>query len=165
MDTAPAFRIRPFAEADRALVARLINDLQEAECAMEANRAHWADGGRAYADWTLEEVAQNAGAIFIAETEAGEAIGLVTCWRAEDASDITVVAAARVHLYVSDLVVVPQWRGRGIAGRLLAEAERHGRALGLAQMTIGVLAVNDAARRAYAKAGFDDYEMLLRKRL
>jgi GNAT superfamily N-acetyltransferase len=62
-------------------------------------------------------------------------------------------------------VVAPDWRGRGIAGLLLAEAERHGRALGLAQMTIGVLAVNEAARRAYAKAGFDDYEMLLRKRL
>jgi len=165
MSNAPAVRVRPYVEADRDLVARLINDLQEAECAMESNRARWADGGRAYAEWTLEEVAQNAGAVFISESAAGQAIGLLTCWRAEDASDITVVADARVHLYVSDLVVVPDWRGRGIAGLLLAEAERHGRALGLAQMTIGVLAVNEAARRAYAKAGFDDYEMLLRKRL
>jgi len=165
MDTVPTVRIRPYCDQDRALVCALINALQEAECVMEANRAHWPDGGLAYGDWTLKEVAENDGAIFIAETKAGDAIGLVTCWRAEDASDITVVPEARVHLYVSDLVVLPEWRGRGVAGVLLAKAEEHGRALGLAQMTIGVLAQNAAARRAYVKAGFEDYEMLLRKRL
>ena len=165
MDTAPTFRIRPYRDEDRATVCALINLLQEAECAMEANRAHWSDGGMAYTDWTLTEIAQNNGAIFLAETEAGDPIGLVTCWRAEDQTDITVMPEARVHLYVSDLVVKAAWRGRGVASVLLAEAERHGRALGIAQMTIGVLAVNEAARRAYAKAGFGEYEMLLRKPL
>lgn len=163
MDAALTVRIRPYREQDRALVCALINALQEAERVMEANRAHWPDGGLTYGDWTLREVAENKGAIFIAETENGNAIGLLSCWRAEDPSDITVVPEARVHLYVSDLVVLPDWRGRGIAGALLAEAEKHGRTLGLAQMTIGVLAVNEAARRAYTKAGFEYYEMLLRK--
>lgn len=157
--------IRSYRPDDRALIATLINALQEAECAMEANRAHWADGGEAYSDWTLGEVAANDGAIFIAETEAGEAIGLATCWRAEDHTDITVRPEARAHLYVSDLIVLPAWRGQGIGGALLAEAEKHGRALGIRQMTIGVLAANAAARRAYAKAGFEDYELLLRKPL
>jgi ribosomal protein S18 acetylase RimI-like enzyme len=165
MDTSATFRIRPYRDQDRGAVCALINALQEAECGMEANRAHWRDGGQAYGDWTLAEVAANDGAIFLAEAESGEAIGLVTCWRAEDPTDITVLQEARVHLYVSDIVVLPNWRGQGVAGALLAQAEKHGRALGLAQVTIGVLAVNTAARRAYAKAGFDEYEMLLRKRL
>jgi GNAT superfamily N-acetyltransferase len=165
MDTVPAFQIRAYCERDRGLVAALINLLQEAECAMEGNRAHWADGGLAYADRTLAEIAQNNGAAYLAEGSSGDAIGLVTCWRAEDPSDITVMPEARAHLYVSDLVVVPDWRGRGVAGALLAETERHGRALGLTQMTIGVLAVNHSARRAYEKSGFEEYEMLLRKRL
>ena len=158
-------RIRSYRPEDRTLVTAMINALQEAECAMEANRAHWADGGRAYTDWTLDEVAAHDGAIFIAESEAGEAIGLATCWRAEDKTDITVRPEAQVHLYVSDLFVRPEWRGQGIGVALLAEAEKHGRALGIGQMTIGVLAVNAAARRAYAKAGFEDYELLLRKPL
>ena len=165
MNSARAFRIRAYRDGDRAVLCALLNELQEAECAMESNRAHWADRGLAYAGWLLEEVTANAGATFIAETEAGEAIGLLSCWRAEDASDITLVPEVRVHLYVSDLVVRPDRRGRGVAGALLVEAERYGRSLGLAQMTIGVLAVNAAARRAYAKAGFEDYEMVLRKRL
>lgn len=147
------------------MVRRLLNALQEAECVMEASRAHWADGGATYADWMLTTVENHEGATFIAEVEDGAVIGLLSCWRAEDAADITVVPAARVHLYVSDLVVLPDWRGRGVAGALIAEAERHARGLGIAQMTIGVLASNAAARRSYAKAGFEDYEMLLRKKL
>lgn len=159
------FRIRSYEPGDLAAARRLLNELQEAECAMESNRAHWPDRAAQYTDWMLDEAAANDGAVWIAESERGEAIGLMSCWRAEDPTDITVEPAARVHLYVSDLVVAPEWRGRGIAGALLAEAERHGRALGLAQMTIGVLSVNEPARRAYEKAGFAEYEMLLRKRL
>jgi GNAT superfamily N-acetyltransferase len=143
----------------------MIQGLQEAECRMDWSRAHWADGAAAYTDWTLEEIAAHSGAAFLAEAADGTSIGIVTCWRADDPTDITVTPAARVHLYVSDLFVVEAWRGRNVAGALLARAEEYGRALGLAQMTIGVLAVNHAARRAYDKAGFQDYEMLLRKRL
>src|SRR5256885_1207629 len=100
------FRIRPYREADLAPVRAMLNGLQEYECTIEANRAHWADGAAAYADWMLEEAAQNSGAVLVAESDTGAAIGLLTCWRAEDATDITVVPAARVHLYISELFVL-----------------------------------------------------------
>ena len=147
------------------MVRALMRLLQDFERAVEPSRADWADGGAAYADWVLAEVAAHDGALLIAESAGGAAIGVLSCWRAADETDIVVVPEARVHLYVSDLVVLPDWRGRGVAGSLLAEAERHGRALGLTQMTVGVLAANATARHAYAKAGFEDYEMLLRKKL
>jgi GNAT superfamily N-acetyltransferase len=113
----------------------------------------------------LDEIGTHSGAVFIAETLDGTPIGAVTCWRADDPTDLTVTPEARIHLYVSDLFVVESWRGQDVAGALLAAAEQHGRHLGLAQMTIGLLAVNQAARRAYEKSGFADYELLLRKRL
>jgi GNAT superfamily N-acetyltransferase len=159
------FRIRPYRDTDLPVLRQMIQDLQEAECGMDSSRTHWADGGAAYTDWTLGEMAAYSGAAFMAETEEGAPVGVVTCWRADDPADITVTPEARVHLYVSDLFVIESWRGRDVAGALLAAAEQHGRALGLAQMTIGLLAVNHAARRAYEKSGFADYEMLLRKRL
>jgi GNAT superfamily N-acetyltransferase len=159
------FRIRPYRDADLPILRGMIQGLQEAECGMDSSRAHWADGAAAYTDWTLDEMAAHAGAAFLAEAPDGTAIGVVTCWRADDPADITVTPEARVHLYVSDLFVIESWRGRNVAGALLEAAEQHGRALGLALMTIGLLAVNQAARRAYEKSGFQDYEMLLRKRL
>jgi GNAT superfamily N-acetyltransferase len=164
MSDQPRFRIRPYEERDFGTVRAMLDGLQEYECTIEANRAHWADRGAAYAEWMLEESAQNQGAVVIAESE-GAVIGLLTCWRAEDASDITVVPEARVHLYISELFVAEAWRGRGVAGALLAAAEGHARSIGIAQVTIGSLATNASARRAYAKAGFEDYEILLRKRV
>jgi GNAT superfamily N-acetyltransferase len=159
------FRIRPYRAADLSILRDMIQGLQEAERGMDSSRAHWADGGAAYTNRTVDEMATHSGAAFVAEASDGSAIGIVTCWRAEDPTDITVTPEARAHLYVSDLFVTESWRGWGVAGALLAAAEQHGRGLGLAQMTIGLLAVNQAARRAYEKSGFEDYELLLRKRL
>jgi GNAT superfamily N-acetyltransferase len=165
MSDHPGCRIRSYEDRDLKPVRAMLNGLQEYECTIEPDRAHWADGGAAYADWMLEESAQNQGAVFIAESEEGTIVGLLTCWRAEDATDMTVVPQARVHLYISELFVAEPWRGRGVAGALLATAETHARGIGIAQVTIGSLASNKSARRAYAKAGFDDYEILLRKRV
>ena len=159
------FEIRPYRDADLPNLRRMVQGLQQAECALDASRARWADDGAAYTDWMLEEVAANTGAVFIAVAPDGVAIGMVACWRAEDLTDITVTPEARVHLYVSDIFVIESCRGQNVAGALLGAAEQHGRGLGLAQMTIGLLAVNHAARRAYEKSGFSDYELFLRKRL
>jgi GNAT superfamily N-acetyltransferase len=159
------FEIRPYRDADLADLRRMVLGLQKAECGMDASRAHWADDGAAYADWMLEGVAANDGAVFMAAAPDGTAVGMVSCWRAEDLTDITVNPESRVHLYVSDIFVIETFRGQNVAGALLDACEQHGRRLGLAQMTIGLLAVNHAARRAYEKSGFSDYELLLRKRL
>ena len=157
--------IRPYRDADLPALRRMVLGLQDAERAMESSRAAWTDGGRAYADKLLAEVAANSGAVFMAESVDGTAIGMVSCWRAEDPTDMTVTPEARVHLYVSDIFVLDDRRGQNVAGALLEAAEAHGRTLGLAQMTIGLLAVNHAAQRAYEKSGFEDYEVYLRKRL
>lgn len=159
------FHIRPYVAADLPAFRRMALGLQQAECRMESNRAAWADDGGAYSDWVMEEVAAHSGAIFMAESNDGTAIGMVSCWRVEDETDITVRPEARPHLYVSDIFVIESWRGRDVAGALLAAADAHGRALGLAFVTIGLLAVNHAAQRAYEKSGFEAYEVYLRKRL
>jgi GNAT superfamily N-acetyltransferase len=159
------FRIRPYTEADLPAFRRMALGLQVAEVRMESNRAVWIDDGGAYTDWVMEEVASHCGAIFMAESNDDSAIGMVSCWRVEDKTDITVRPEARPHLYVSDIFVIEPWRGRNVAGALLEAADTHGRALGLAFVTIGLLAVNHAAQRAYEKSGFEAYEVYLRKRL
>jgi ribosomal protein S18 acetylase RimI-like enzyme len=163
------YRIRRFADADRSALGGLSNALQDAERVMESNRAHWPETAGGYADEIVSEMASRNGAIFVAEsTPAGpepkQLVGYVTCREGYE-DDRIIAEPARHYLYVSDLYVADAWRGKGIASALLAAAEGHGRALKLDQVRIGALAANADARRAYAKAGFEDYEIVLRKRL
>src|SRR5689334_7106204 len=119
------FEIRPYRDADLPNLRRMVQGLQDAECGMDPGRARWADGGAAYCDWMLEEVAANDGAVFIASAPGGTAVGMVSCWRAEDPTDITVKPGCRAHLYVSDIFVHEAFRGKDVAGALLAAAEAH----------------------------------------
>lgn len=157
-------RVRPYADTDRDRLQVMMNALQAAERVMEPDRADWPDRAASYVELVLAVVAAKRGAIFVAETPASGLIGFVTCWQ-EYEDDPTIVEAERNYLYVGDLYVAEAVRGRGIAGSLLAATEAHGRVLALKQTRIGVLSVNSAARRSYEKAGFAEYEMLLRKRL
>jgi ribosomal protein S18 acetylase RimI-like enzyme len=103
------------------------------------------------------------GAILLAEQD-GTAIGYIAFYAAT-LDGLELRDAARQSLYISDLCVVPTLRGKGIAGRLLAEAERQCRALQLPRLSIGVLAANDAARAAYRRAGYVPYEFWLEKHI
>lgn len=162
-----AYQIRPFADSDRAALGTLSNALQDAERVMELNRALWPEAAGGYADEIVHEMASRNGAIFVAEstgTETPQVIGYVTCRQSYE-DDRIIAEPARHYLYVSDLYVSNAWRGKGVARALLEAAEGHGRALKLNQVRIGALAANADARQTYAKAGFEEYEVVLRKRI
>jgi ribosomal protein S18 acetylase RimI-like enzyme len=153
--------IRRAAERDRPSVLRLAMLLQEAEHAMHPSRR----SGASLAPVAVEELGRrtqgDAGAILLAEQD-GAPIGYVAFY-ADRLESLELRPEAHRFLYVSDLCVEPGARGRGIAGRLLAEAEAACRRLGLPRLTIGVLAANEAARAAYRRAGYGPYELWLEK--
>lgn len=91
-------------------------------------------------------------------------VGYMAC-RIETDDAPAETADSNVFGYISDVFVAPEARGRGIAGILVAEAERRLRPLGVTRLRLGSLAMNDQAIRAYRKAGFADYEVVLEKRL
>ena len=55
---------------------------------------------------------------------------------------------------VHDVMVIPEQRGRGVAGRMLHEIERIAREHDCCRITLEVLDSNLSARSAYAKLGF-----------
>lgn len=67
--------------------------------------------------------------------------------------------ACKPLLNVHDLVVAPEYRGRGISKRLLAKAEEIARGLGCCKLTLEVLEGNKVAQAAYKAYGFDGYEL------
>jgi len=63
-------------------------------------------------------------------------------------------AEAEGGLYLSRLAVLPAWRGRGIAGALLAAAERAALVAGLPRLHLGTRLALAGNRRLFAAHGF-----------
>lgn len=70
-------------------------------------------------------------------------------------------AVTRRYVYVHSLYVVPEWRGRGIARRLVRRALRWGVRCGARQARIEMAASNAAAGRLYGSFGFVTRERML----
>ena len=67
--------------------------------------------------------------------------------------------ACKPLLNVHDMVVTPEYRGRGISKRLLARAEEIAINLGCCKLTLEVLEGNKIAQAAYMAYGFEGYEL------
>ena len=67
--------------------------------------------------------------------------------------------ACKPLLNIHDIVVLPDFRQRGIAARLLARAELIARQLGCCKLTLEVLENNLGAQASYRKAGFAPYQL------
>ena len=75
---------------------------------------------------------------FVAKAE-GEMIGFCLCWTSS---------------FVKDLVVAPEWQGRGLGAALLATAMTALRERGATVVQLKVVTVNAGARRLYERMGF-----------
>ncbi len=58
------------------------------------------------------------------------------------------------RLYLASLYLLPSFQGKGIGGRLLRAAEERAVAHGLAEIWVGVMVQNEAARGFYERRGF-----------
>ena len=67
--------------------------------------------------------------------------------------------ACQPLLNVHDLIVLREFRGQGIARKLLLKAEEIAISLGCCKLTLEVLEGNEAAQAAYRAAGFAAYEL------
>ena len=75
---------------------------------------------------------------FVAKAE-GEVIGCCLCWTSS---------------FVKDLVVAPEWQGRGLGAALLATAMTALRERGATVVQLKMVTANAGARRLYERMGF-----------
>ncbi len=65
--------------------------------------------------------------------------------------------AARALINIHDIVVLPQWRGHGVAHALFDAVDEIAQTEGACKITLEVLSGNDRAKALYSKRGFGDY--------
>ena len=66
---------------------------------------------------------------------------------------------AKPLINIHDVVVLPDYRRKGLTALMFAEVERIARAKGCCKLTLEVLEGNDVAKAAYKKQGFSGYEL------
>jgi ribosomal protein S18 acetylase RimI-like enzyme len=153
--------IRPAGEDDTSNLRHAIVELQDYERRLHDTRLP----GEAIANAYLAHLEESAadGAILVAEFN-GTFAGFVAGWIEEDSSVAETPDSNRFG-YVSDICVLPAFRGRRIASLLLDELERRFREAGVVRMRVSVLAANASARASYEAAGFAEYEVVYEKRV
>jgi len=149
------------ADADRLIEAMI--DQQEYERKLHDTRLPGAQMAAVYLQHVKESAARNNGTIWVAELD-GVFAGYAACW-VEHECNVAETADSNRFGYIADTYVIPRLRGRGVVADLLQAAESCLRASGVQRIRIGALAANASALQAYAKHGFEAYEVVMEKRV
>jgi ribosomal protein S18 acetylase RimI-like enzyme len=152
--------IRPARPADLPDLRRAVVELQEYERRLHATRLPGEQIADAYLTW-VQRRAEKSGAVFVAEIRRAFA-GFAAGWIVED-NNIAETADSNRAGYVSDICVMPAYRGQRIAVELLSAIERHLARAGITRLRLGTLAANASARASYESAGFTPYEIIYEK--
>jgi ribosomal protein S18 acetylase RimI-like enzyme len=99
------------------------------------------------------ELAKRPHAFSVLAFISGEPVGLVNCFEGFS------TFACRPLINVHDVVVIASARGMGISQKMLAKVEEIARQRGCCKITLEVLEGNEAAKGAYRKLGFADYQL------
>lgn len=148
--------------ADEAAILSFITGLQDYEAAFEPNRRR--DPGFAQEHWReLQRRHAEKHGIFLIAEDAGVPVGWACAH--DEMGELFVIQAERLHGYLAELFVSPQARGRGLGRALIEGCEAWARGRGHKLLTIGVLARNPSAVRAYEGTGYEPYSINMRRYL
>src|SRR3984885_1278410 len=147
---------------DEPAILSFITGLQDYEAAFEPDRRrdpnfaveHWRD--------VQHRCAEMHGIFLVAEDD-GNPVGWA--FAHDIPGHLFVVAPERRHGSIAELFVVPEARGKGLGRALIEGCEAWVRGRAHQLLTLGVLARNARAIRAYEGAGFTPYTLILRRYL
>jgi len=155
-----ALTIRAATQADRPRLRQAVIELQEYERRRNMTRLPGEQIAGAYLAWMWQR-ADAAGALLVAEIN-GRFAGFVAGW-VEDAAYVAETADSSRFGLISDIFVVPEYRGHRIAARLIEAIERDLATRCVTRLRITALASNGSARRSYEHAGLAPYDVLHEK--
>ena len=111
----------------------------------------------------MQRQAEATGTILVAESN-GHFVGFVAGW-IEETANVAETPDSNRFGYISDICVMPAFRGQGIAQHLLHEIENFFRATGMTRLRIAALATSTSAQACYHRACFIPYEVVYEKRI
>lgn len=153
--------IREYRPEDARHVEECFVELQDFLHGLEP-QVREGKAARQYFDAMFARCADTQGKIFVAEA-ARRVVGFICLWAKVQSEELDEEPSE--YAYISDLVVLPAYRGRGLGRALLEKAEAHARLHGATTLKIESLAKNEGATTLYRNFGFSAYQILLVKNL
>lgn len=153
--------IRDYRPDDAHVVRRCVIELQEFERTIDPGLRAGEAMADAYCEQMDARCQRSGGQIFVAEI-AGAVVGFVTVIAREPFTELD--EPPGTYALITDLVVLPAQRNKGIGRALLERAEAYARLAGARELRIGVLVQNELARRLYLAADFQPHLEILTKR-
>lgn len=154
------FVVRPARPGDLPDLRQAIVELQEYERRLHRTRLPGEQIADAYLAWLQQQTATTGG-VLVAEV-AGKFAGFATGWIVAE-ENLAETADLNRAGYVSDICVMPAYRGHRVAGELLSAIERQLASRGITRVRIASLAANASAQTAYQRAGYEPYEIVFEK--
>ncbi len=156
-------KVIPYDTQYRSSVLELMCLLQDHERTLSPDRPPSADVSALQLDYLLSATPALTGAFLIA-IDDDVAVGLIVGFQDHEPEGTH-------HVYpdyqqfglITDFVVSTSYQGKGVAGKLLAEAKAFCKTLGLQSLRLSVLQANQRVRGFYEKAGFKPYEVTYRQ--
>ena len=156
----PSLTIRDASPMDRPQLRRAVIELQGYERRLHDTRLPGEQIADAYLAWIENQVGKQ-GALLIAQIDRRFA-GFVAGW-IEHSDSIGETPDSSRFGYISDVCVMPEFRGQRIAPRLLSAIEDRLSIVGITRIRICSVASNTSARASYERAGFQPYEITYEK--
>jgi ribosomal protein S18 acetylase RimI-like enzyme len=148
--------IRPAAAADRAFLDSLNDRLIQEASGPGLTRENFVAFQTGYTKSALDAPSPGS-ATLIAEDRSGTRLGYIHLESTED------ILSGPTAGYVSILAVTAEAEGRGVATRLMEEAEGWARAEGYRFLLLDVFGSNATARRFYERKGYVIDSLRLRR--
>ena len=152
--------IRAYGAEDGASLRDCIAELQDAERAIDGRLRPGGAIASDYLDAMLDDCRRYAGQVFVLEVD-GVVAGFTTVFARVPFERLDEPPGD--YALIAELLVRREYRRRGYARALLAHGERYAASEGAAELRIGVLSDNTAARTLYFDVGFRPYLETLSK--
>ncbi len=157
-------KTRPYAPEDVPAIKALLAELQKVEAAHQPVRKAsptamaddvWEETSRLLADGKAHVVVAEADGLVV-----GVGIGFES-----QSSDLSLTVEARRTGYISDLVIAPGLRGKGLGRAILGDLFARFRERGLKTARIAAISENAGAIKLYQEIGFKPVSIALERSL
>jgi GNAT superfamily N-acetyltransferase len=152
--------VRDYKSSDEAALLECIIELQDIEREIFSRTAAGSVVAKPYLEHRVGICRVNRGKILVVEQD-GCVVGFsaVQVWKNSE----EVHEEPYEYAYISEVIVLEEYRGRGFGSALLKAAEQFAIHQGVRFLRIGALAGNKSARRVYASRGFDEHKVVFEK--